>query len=94
MTFDYEQTVFDGHEYTFEPPAWYQQAACRGMDGRLFFAERGEDVRPAKATCARCPVQPECLEVALATPQWGIWGGMSERERRLHNKRLRLAGEM
>jgi WhiB family transcriptional regulator, redox-sensing transcriptional regulator len=42
----------------------------------------------AKAVCARCPVQAECLGHALASgPVHGIWGGMSEEERRLLRQR-------
>lgn len=62
---------------------WTQRAACRGIDPNLFHPERGEATAPAKAVCARCPVRHDCLVYALATiQQHGIWGGLSERERR------------
>lgn len=64
-------------------PEWMEAAACRGMDTNMFFPERGEPVDNARAVCARCPVNAECLEYALANrDKFGVWGGKSERERR------------
>lgn len=59
-------------------PAWHANAACRGMGTELFFPEKGEDARPAKAICSTCPVAAPC---GAATGDHGIWGGMSPRER-------------
>ena len=68
--------------------AWRASAACRGSDPEVFFIERGQDDRPAKAICAGCPVREACLEYALAGGEtFGVWGGRSERER----KRMRVA---
>lgn len=62
---------------------WQDQAACLGMDPDLFFPERGASTRDAKSICNSCPVRVDCLEYALANGEkFGIWGGMSERERR------------
>ena len=62
---------------------WQDRASCLGMDPDLFFPERGASTREAKAICAACPVRIDCLEFALAHGEkFGIWGGMSERERR------------
>ena len=70
---------------------WQWRAACRGADAALFFApneielreQREERERSAKAICARCPVSVECLAYALRTREpYGIWGGLSEAERR------------
>ena len=62
---------------------WQDQAACLGMDPDLFFPERGASTREAKSICRTCVVNGECLEYALANAEkFGIWGGMSERERR------------
>lgn len=62
---------------------WQQDAACvyhREVD---FFPARGESVRDAKAVCACCPVRVECLDFALRLKvAHGVWGGLSERERR------------
>jgi WhiB family redox-sensing transcriptional regulator len=59
-------------------PAWHAHAACRGMGPELFFTERGEDVRPAKAICSGCPVAVPC---GAAAGEHGIWAGTSARER-------------
>ena len=73
-------------------PAWHQHGACRGADPNLFFPERGESVKEAKAVCARCPVRAECLEYALENHEVvGIWGGLSARERRQLSRTRREA---
>ena len=62
---------------------WQQQAACRGLDPELFFPARGASTTEARAVCAACPVRSQCEAVALArTEKFGIWGGLSERQRR------------
>lgn len=62
---------------------WQDLAECRGMNPDLFYAERGESTREAKAVCAVCPVRQECLDDALmGREKFGVWGGLSERERR------------
>jgi WhiB family redox-sensing transcriptional regulator len=72
-----------GLEELVDRPEWMASGACRGADAGRFFPGRGQDVRPAKALCARCPVRADCLEYALAdTGLQGIWGGTSARERR------------
>ena len=63
---------------------WKLDAVCRGSDPRLFFPERGESTTDAKAMCARCPVADQCHEDAMVHgTKHGIWGGLSERERRV-----------
>jgi len=48
-----------------------------------FFPEKGGSTREAKRICSGCEVRAECLEYALANDErFGIWGGLSERERR------------
>ena len=60
-----------------------ERAACRGTDLDLFYPERGEPADPARQVCARCPVRQPCLEYALSNRiTSGIWGGLTERERR------------
>ena len=62
---------------------WQEEANCLGVDPDLFFPERGASTREAKAVCRGCEVRYECLEYALAHGEkFGIWGGLSERERR------------
>lgn len=75
---------------------WRTEALCRGVETDLFFpaGELGEEpvqqAEAAKAVCARCPVQTECLEYALATDQaFGVWGGTTEAERRSIRRRRR-----
>ncbi len=63
--------------------SWQMNANCLGVDPDLFFPERGASTKEAKAVCRSCTVREECLEYALANGEkFGIWGGMSERERR------------
>ncbi len=62
---------------------WRQRAACRGTDLDVFYPERGESAGPARQVCAACPVRQPCLEYALSNRiTHGIWGGLTERERR------------
>ena len=62
---------------------WWDHANCLGVDPDLFFPERGASTREAKAVCRGCVVSDDCLEYALGNSEkFGIWGGMSERERR------------
>ena len=72
--------------------AWQDNGACRGADADLFFPERGASTRRAKQICSECAVQVECLEYAICTGEkFGIWGGMSERERRRIRKERTVA---
>lgn len=66
-------------------PAWHRRAACRGMESDLFFPERGVKLDKAQAVCGGCSVRSECLAAAVdAGPRTpGIWGGTSERARRV-----------
>lgn len=62
---------------------WAIKAACKSSDPDLFFPELGQKGTEAKKICARCPVRRECLDYAIAHEErFGIWGGMSDRERR------------
>jgi WhiB family redox-sensing transcriptional regulator len=62
---------------------WRELAACRGADLNLFFPERGESAGPARQVCAACPVRQACLDYAISNRiTHGIWGGLTERERR------------
>lgn len=65
-------------------PAWATSGLCAQSDPESFFPERGHAAEAAKKVCATCPVQELCLDYALVNgEQYGIWGGLSERERRL-----------
>jgi WhiB family transcriptional regulator, redox-sensing transcriptional regulator len=62
---------------------WRELAACRGADLDLFFPGRGESAEPARQVCAACPVRQPCLDYAVSNAITdGIWGGLTERERR------------
>lgn len=62
---------------------WRATANCQNAPSALFFPERGEPADRAKALCARCPVRQECLDFAIERGErFGVWGGLSERERR------------
>jgi WhiB family transcriptional regulator, redox-sensing transcriptional regulator len=68
------------------PDSWMELAECRGMDAELFMPARGDrdTVVQAKAVCVECPVRFTCLNHALDNNEThGIWGGKSERERRV-----------
>jgi WhiB family redox-sensing transcriptional regulator len=68
---------------------WQLLGACRGEDTELFFHPEGERgprrsgrEAAAKAVCAQCPVLDMCRQHALSAREpYGVWGGMSERER-------------
>jgi WhiB family transcriptional regulator, redox-sensing transcriptional regulator len=65
------------------PATWLPRAACINADPDLFFLDDSRSpAHEAKQWCARCPVQPECLEYALAAgEEFGVWGGLTEKER-------------
>jgi len=63
--------------------SWQDQALCAQTDPEAFYPEKGGSTREAKRVCRSCEVRAECLEYALDHHErFGIWGGMSERERR------------
>ena len=75
-----------------EGHSWQDKANCLGVDPDLFFPERGASTREAKEVCRGCVVREACLEYALANGEkFGIWGGMSERERRRIRRARALA---
>jgi WhiB family transcriptional regulator, redox-sensing transcriptional regulator len=66
-----------------EEPGWQERALCAQTDPEAFFPEKGGSTREAKRICTTCEVRAECLEYALEHDErFGIWGGLSERERR------------
>ena len=69
--------------------AWQSDALCSQTDPEAFFPEKGGSTRDAKRICGSCDVRGECLEYALQNDErFGIWGGMSERERRKLKRRV------
>jgi WhiB family redox-sensing transcriptional regulator len=77
-----------GSEIDGDPLAWQEDALCAQTDPEAFFPEKGGSTRDAKRICAQCTVRAECLEYALKNDErFGIWGGLSERERRRLRRR-------
>ena len=65
------------------PLAWQADAVCAQTDPEAFFPEKGGSTRDAKRICAGCDVKAQCLDYAIKNDErFGIWGGLSERERR------------
>lgn len=71
---------------------WQMTAACRGPQAAVFFPpphferkeEKRERERKAKAICAQCSVQEDCLRYAVGIREHhGIWGGLNEQERKV-----------
>ncbi|MGH9151004.1 MAG: WhiB family transcriptional regulator [Acidimicrobiales bacterium] len=71
-----------------DPRVWRRLAACRGLDPDIFFPTSEDEAGPAKSVCGTCSVREACLEWALTSGEEGVWGGLTERERR----RLRRGG--
>lgn len=86
------------------PQPWADDALCAQTDPEIFFPEKCGGIRAmneAKRVCRRCPVRAvdmkgapggtgECLEYAMANGErFGVWGGLSERERRKLKQRRR-----
>jgi WhiB family transcriptional regulator, redox-sensing transcriptional regulator len=70
------------------PLGWQERALCAETDPEAFFPEKGGSTREAKKVCTSCEVRSECLDYALANDErFGIWGGLSERERRKLKRR-------
>ena len=72
------------------PPhaTWVTEAACLGMDTRIFFPRKGQPTAPAKKVCAGCPVVDDCLQYALdyeedehGLSRHGVFGGQNRFER-------------
>jgi WhiB family redox-sensing transcriptional regulator len=80
--------LVDLFEVTEDEQEWQERALCAQTDPEAFFPEKGGSTREAKRICLGCEVRSECLEYALEHDErFGIWGGLSERERRKLKKR-------
>lgn len=82
---------------------WQYKGACNGVDTELFYlphnargAEKLQQIKEAKAVCAKCPVIEQCLNFAIKTEEpHGIWGGLTEEERvTIVRRTKRLARKM
>ena len=69
-----------------------ESAACRGAQTEIFYAESGPAVSRAKLVCAACPDRIACRRWGIEREEFGIWGGLTARERarerRIHGIRL------
>lgn len=80
--------LFDALTGDVDRPEWYGRASCAQADPDAFFPRQGQSNRQAKRVCAGCDVRAECLEYALENDEeHGVWGGMSDRERRKQRRR-------
>jgi len=70
--------------------AWRKEAACRGIETNVFFPDPKDraGLAAAKAVCARCTVVEPCAQAGLQEYD-GVWGGLSERGRRVARKGFR-----
>ena len=68
---------------------WADAARCRGMDPEMFFGRNLTEAKDAIKTCERCEVRTDCLDYAVTEGiEIGVWGGLTERQRRAHVRRL------
>ena len=88
-----EEQIIDGiGVHDFAPAPWTADAACSGAEPSVFFVDHGRSGEEAKAICHGCPVRSECLDYALENRErFGIWGGMTEKQRRAEARRRREA---
>jgi WhiB family transcriptional regulator, redox-sensing transcriptional regulator len=71
---------------------WTARARCRNDDPERFFVRGAANARPAIRICQRCPVKDDCLAYALEHEiDFGVWGGLTERQRRAYLRRTALA---
>lgn len=77
---------------------WDRRAACRTLDGELWFADTTSQhdrdaTRYAKGVCATCPVRKPCGDYALSQRRSiaGVWGGLDENDRRAIKRRAASA---
>ena len=90
---EYNQSNGDRNRGDSDGRSWQDEANCLGVDPDLFFPERGASTREAKEVCRGCVVRLDCLEYALVNGEkFGIWGGLSERERRRLRRQRAQAG--
>ena len=71
---------------------WTSRARCRGSDADAFFVRSLPEAREALKYCKRCPVQQDCLDYAVEEGiDLGVWGGLTERQRRAYARRVNAA---
>jgi WhiB family redox-sensing transcriptional regulator len=69
---------------------WMNESLCKGNREVQFFSEVMDEIKIAKSMCKICPVAPDCLEYAVKNGEiLGVWGGLSQRERRKYHRLYR-----
>lgn len=68
---------------------WEAYGLCRQVDPELWFPKEGGSPEPAKRICASCPVMLECRAFSVPRELFGVWGGLTEKERRVLRGRVR-----
>ncbi|GAA1858197.1 hypothetical protein GCM10009836_42980 [Pseudonocardia ailaonensis] len=88
-TGDLHAALFEG-----EPdPDWRAVASCREIPADLYFPDEGDSAKSVKAICNSCEVRLDCLAHALVQREaYGIWGGLTGRERNRLARDFRRAG--
>jgi len=68
---------------------WHVRAACSDREPGLMFSEDNEGIKEAKKCCSDCPVQAECLVESINKEEkYGVWGGLTAKERSRFTKKL------
>lgn len=91
-SYTWAQFLYDigANDREFDPMEWRDRANCRSVNTSLFFPERGVSVEQARQVCQGCEVREDCLDYALENNErHGIWGGLSERQRRMMRRETR-----
>lgn len=68
----------------------WDRGKCRTVPSDVFYPDVGHDAKRAKMLCAECPVGRMCKEYAIVAEAHGVWGGLTERERRKERRRREL----
>jgi WhiB family redox-sensing transcriptional regulator len=77
-----DSTSTGGEPVDWQEADWQEGALCAQIGADFFFPEPGGSVQDAKRVCRSCPSRRACLEHALAQDErYGVWGGLSEKER-------------
>jgi len=69
---------------------------CATTDPEIFFPEKGAKgqslyiISAARRMCSTCPYKKPCLEWAVVNDEMGIWGGTTQKERRVHRRKLKV----
>jgi len=76
--------------------SWMSRGACRGSDTSCFYPEKNEPalmakMRQCREICAGCEVRQECLDYAVKYEPFGFWGGMSEKDRKIYRREIKVS---